>query len=497
VADGRAAVAEWSLDEQAHAAYVAAERLPWLWALVKDARLTPRLDAPEGIERAVSAEEAAQRVIRGWMECLGPATADALGARLGLPRRMVDQALVSLEAAGGLLRGRFTGDGPPDAVEWCDRRLLSRIHRLTLGRLRREIEPVAPAAFMRFLLRWQHLHPGTQLHGKVGVLEVIAQLQGLELPATAWEAQVLPGRIHAYDPTDLEHLCLAGQVAWGRLHPPNNDPEGPVPDGRRRWTLPRQAPLAFVLRQDLPAFVGPASEFEAPADLGGAAAEVFHALRRYGASFLPDLARAVRMLPSQVEAALWELVARGLVSGDGIAGLRFLLRGSRSRRRRGGRHHAEMPLGRWSLWRNVATEPPVSQEKRREAVARQYLRRYGVVFREILARETQAPPWRTLLQIYRGWEASGEIRGGRFVDGVIGEQYALPQAVEALRAVRREAPDGATTTVAAADPLNLIGILLPGPRVPATSGQVIVYRDGLPVASGPLGVVRSHLQPVA
>ncbi|HYM91763.1 MAG TPA: DEAD/DEAH box helicase, partial [bacterium] len=497
VADGRAAVAEWTLDGREHAAYVAAERLPWLWALRREARLTPPLSAPAGVEREVSGEEAAQRIIRGWMECLGPATADALGARLGLPRRMVDHALVSLEASGGLLRGRFTADAPPDTVEWCDRRLLSRIHRLTLGRLRREIEPVAPAAFMRFLLRWQHLHPGTQLHGRAGVLEVITQLQGLELPATAWEAQVLPGRIHAYDPTDLEHLCLAGRIAWGRLHPPHEDPDGSAPAGRRRWTLPRQAPLAFVLRDDLPAFVGPAPDLGVPGDLGGAAAEVFQALQRYGASFLPDIARAVRMLPAQVEAALWELVARGLVSGDGIAGLRFLLRGSRYRRRRGGHHAVEMPLGRWALWRTAAAEPPPSQEKRREVVARQYLRRYGVVFREIVARETQAPPWRTLLQIYRGWEASGEIRGGRFVDGVIGEQYALSQAVEALRAVRRQAPDGETAAVAAADPLNLVGIVLPGPRVPVTSGHVIVYRDGLPVASGPLGVVRSHLQPVA
>jgi ATP-dependent Lhr-like helicase len=226
---------------------------------------------------------------------------------------------------------------------------------------------------------------------------------------------------------------------------------------------------------------------------------VFQALQRNGASFLPDIARSVRMLPTQVEDAVWELVARGLVTGDGIAGLRFLLRrGGRHRRRRGGGHHAmDMPFGRWSLWRTAFLEPPLSEERRREVIARQYLRRYGVVFREILARETQAPPWRALLQIYRRWEAAGEIRGGRFVDGMIGEQYALPQAVEALRAVRRQAAESETTAVAAADPLNLVGILIPGPRVPASSGQLIVYCDGLPVASGPLGAVRSHLQPVA
>jgi ATP-dependent Lhr-like helicase len=341
------------------------------------------------------------------MECLGPVTADSLGARLGLSRRRVDHALVSLEASGGLLRGRFTADAPPDAVEWCDRRLLSRIHRLTLGRLRREIEPVPPAALMRFLLRWQHLHPGTLLHGRAGLLEVLTQLQGIELPATAWEEHVLPGRVRSYDPADLEHLCLAGRIAWGRLRPPTDEPEGAAPQGRRRLTPSRQAPLAFVLREDLAAFVEPAADSGVPGDLDRAAAEVFQALQRYGASFLPDIARSVRMLPTQVEDAVWELVARGLVTGDGIAGLRFLLRrGGRHRRRRGGHHAMDMPLGRWSLWRTAFLEPPLSEERRREVVARQYLRRYGVVFREILARETQAPPWRALLQIYRRWAGS-------------------------------------------------------------------------------------------
>ncbi|TMI77621.1 MAG: DEAD/DEAH box helicase, partial [Bacillati bacterium ANGP1] len=246
VGDGRAAMAGWTVDGQARAAYVAAERLPWLRAVLPGARVTPAVTAPAGVAHEVTEDEAAQRIVRGWMECLGPVTADSLSVRLGLPRRTVDHALVMLEASGGLLRGRFTPDAPPDAVEWCDRRLLSRIHRLTLGRLRREIEPVPPATFMRFLLRWQHLHPGTQLHGQPGLLEVIAQLQGLELPATAWEAHVLPGRLRAYDPADLEHLCLAGRIAWGRLRPPRDDPEGSDPEHRRaRATLPRQAPLAF------------------------------------------------------------------------------------------------------------------------------------------------------------------------------------------------------------------------------------------------------------
>jgi len=496
VDERRATVAEWTADGGLHSAYVAAERLPWLSALRCDARQVPPLSVPTGVAPEISGETAAQGIVRGWMECLGPVTADALSARLGLPRQVVDAALAVLEASGGILRGRFTEDAA-GGTEWCDRRLLSRIHRLTLGRLRREIEPVSPATFMRFLLRWQHLQPGTQLHGRAGLLEVIQQLQGLELPATAWEEQVLPARVRSYDPADLEQLCLSGHVAWGRLRPARDDSDT---DGgvhrRSRRMLTRQAPLAFVLREALPAFIQPPREDETAKDLGGAAAEVHDAVRRRGASFRADITRTVRLLPAQVEGALWELVARGLVTGDGIAGLRYLLRREgRHRRHRGGVR--DMPFGRWSLWRVDLADPLPASEERLEVVARQFLRRYGVVFREVLARETQAPPWRSLLAVYRRWEASGEIRGGRFVDGVIGEQYALPGAVEALRAVRRQDAGGETVLVPAADPLNLAGVLTPGPRVPVSSGHLIVYRDGLPVTSGPLGAVRGHLQPAA
>jgi ATP-dependent Lhr-like helicase len=497
VADGRATVAAWPAGGETFTAYVAAERLPWLLALVPEARVTPAVSVPDGVERDVTAEAAAQRIVQGWMECLGPVTADSLAARLGQPLRAIDRSLVALESAGGILRGRFTPEGASGAEEWCDRRLLARIHRLTLAGLRREIEPVPPATYMRFLFRWQHLQPGTQLYGRPGLAEVISQLQGLELPAPAWEEQVFPARVRSYNPADLEHLCLSGQVTWGRLHANHEDGAAALPGAPRRRQKPtRQAPIAFVVRQDLPAFADCAGP-DAPRDLGHAALDVLQVLERRGASFLSDIARTLRLLPTQVEAALWELVARGLVTGDGIAGLRFLLqRGSGRRRLRRGGHRAEdMPLGRWSRWRAEMGEAAPAAEQRHEVMARQLLRRYGVVFREVLARETRPLPWRTLLQMYRRWEASGEIRGGRFVDGMVGEQFALPAAVEALRAVRRQSAAGETAVVSAADPLNLAGILTPGPRVAASSGHLIVYRDGLPVAWGPLGTVRNYLQP--
>ncbi|HLW60318.1 MAG TPA: DEAD/DEAH box helicase [bacterium] len=498
VAGHRAAVATWGLDGRDVSAYVAAERVPWLRALRPDAGIVPAVAVPPGVDTEIGEEAAGQRVVQGWMDCLGPVTAAALSARLGLAQRTVDAALFSLEHEGMVLQGRFTPGAAVEGVEWCARNLLARIHRLTLGRLRREIEPVAPATYMRFLFRWQHLQPGTQLHGRPGLVEVISQLQGLELPATAWEDQVLAGRLRSYNPADLEHLCLSGRIAWGRLYPTGGTrAEVASPDRRRRQTVTRQAPLAFVLREDLPIFVAPQDGGDPPAGLGRVSAEVFAVLERRGASFLGDLARSLRLLPAQVEAALWELVACGLVAGDGVAGLRFLLRRAPGRRRKRGEHRAgDAPSGRWSLWRRDLPESP-PPEKRLEVLARQSLRRYGVVFREVLAREPQLPPWRSLLAVYRRWESAGEIRGGRFVDGVVGEQYALPEAVEALRAVRRQAPAEETVLVSAADPLNLSGILTPGARVPAVSGHLIVYRDGLPLASGPLGAVRSHLQPVA
>jgi len=501
VSSGRATVAAWSAGDREMTAYVAAERLPWLRALVPGARLDPLVVVPPGVEGEIDPASAARRVVQGWMECLGPVTSESLASRLGMPRGVMDSALIALEAGGVVLQGRFTPDIGPDTVEWCDRRLLARIHRLTLGRLRREIEPVPPATFIRFLLRWQHVHPGTQLNGRAGLAEVIAQLQGLELPATAWEDHVLPARVRAYDPADLEHLCLSGRVAWGRLYPAKDDASHASPDlRRRRQTLSRQAPLGLVLREDLPIFVDPAFGAPTAEGLGPVPAEIFRMLERRGACFLQDIARALGLLPTQAEAALWELVSRGLVTGDGIAGLRSLLRRGHERRRRGrsgAPRPLDMPAGRWAPWRSEPPEALPSIEKRHEVVARQLLRRYGVVFREILARETQLPPWRALLEIYRRWEARGELRGGRFVDGMIGEQYALPEAVDALRAVRRLPAESETVAVAAADPLNLVGILTPGPRTATTSGHLIVYRDGVPIASGPLGAVRGHLQPVA
>ena len=512
IESGRAAVAAWPEQNNRKRAYVAAERADLIRLAIAAVSLSPAVELPLGFnEKVGSAEEAYKKIVQGWLEVSGPITASGLAARLGLPRERIEAALIALESTGVVLRGEFTGEGrAAGEMEWCDRVLLARIHRLTLGRMRKEIEPVSAADFIRFLSAWQHAAPDAKLHGRDGILRVVEQLQGLELPAPAWEQQILPARIDAYDPADLEHLCLAGVVAWGRLKSGTaNQEDAPqqVPAARRtkRILAPaRNAPISFLVREDLEAFLEASpTPFEQISTLSAMALEVAHYLERHGASFLNDIARATGLLKVKVEEALWQLVAHGLATGDGIAGLRVLLTPEHKRvdRRRslhvisGGKSpERSMPVGRWSLWRHGFADASTGSETIVERRARQLLQRYGIVFRELLARETIMPPWRSLLNIYRRLEARGEIRGGRFVGGFVGEQFALPEAVDTLREIRRNDANEEILLVSAADPLNLLGIILPGARVSPYSSQMVAYRDGLPIAVGLLGEILSRLQ---
>jgi ATP-dependent Lhr-like helicase len=395
--------------------------------------------------------EAATSVVRGWMESTGPMTVAALAARLGLPTEVVNATMVKLESEGQVLRGHFTPQSKPGdtETEWCNRRLLARIHRLTLGRLRKEIEPVSAADFMRFLFTWQHVARGTQLHGADGTLQVIKQLQGYEVSASAWEADVLPKRVARYTPEMLDQLCLSGEVMWGRLS---------LGTSHSRPT--RVAPVSVFIREDASWLIQP----KAPGDdLSHPARDVVEALRLRGASFLPELVKASGRLKSEVEDALWELAAAGRVTADGFDNLRALVDPKRRRLRR----HA---AGRWTLLQVPSSNP--SDDERTEAFARQFLNRWGVVFRDLLARESLAPAWRDLLVVLRRLEARGEIRGGRFVSGFLGEQFARPEAVDLLRAVRRNTSYD-SLRIAAADPLNLAGIILPGPRISPLAIQTV------------------------
>ena len=470
IASGRAA----RLHGETRTFWVAAERRSLALAIWPESRLIP--DVAEPPARRASPwsdrEGALVELIRARLNLVGPVTAAALAEPFGLTVPAANSALGRVEAEGGVLRGRFTATLPPDAIEWCDRRLLARIHRRTLDRLRREIEPVSAADLMRFLFAWQHVKPGQQLHGRDGLQRVIEQLEGFELAAAGWEREVLPARVARYEPAWLDELCLSGDVAWGRLE----RHESARHAGRR---LSGTVPITLLRRQNLGWMLEPRDGTDEDA-LSAPAHDVLAHLRTSGASFTDEMAGRVRRLRIEVEEALCELVSAGLVTGDGFAGLRSLLHSEKRKRLRSGRARplrAPIGTGRWAL---LDPPPPPAPDDVLEARARQYARRYGVVFRDLLQREPGAPAWRDLLRVYRRLEMRGELRGGRIVGSFVGEQFALPEALDALRAVRRDAPGGQIIRLSACDPLNLTGIITPGARVPAMLGQWVSYRDGVP-----------------
>ncbi|HXV60971.1 MAG TPA: DEAD/DEAH box helicase [Vicinamibacteria bacterium] len=401
-----------------------------------------------------SEEAAAVSIVRGWLDSTGPRKASFFVEKLGLRDGLVQTALLTLEAEGQVLRGSFTGDSGGE-VEWCQRRILARIHRLTLGRLRREIEPVSTADFMRFLLRWQHLSESSRLHGVEGLARLVDQLQGYEVPAAAWESFVLPMRLSDYRPEYLDQLCFSGEVAWGRLSKATST------------RVSRVVPISLFFREDLDWLLGLRETNEGTEEsLSRDAQHVRSILQGRGASFLSEIARYSERSVQEVETALRELVAHGDATGDGFDALRSLLNRERHRASR----------GRWSLLaRDRSTVDDAT-----ERFAKQLLTRWGVVFRDLLARESLAPAWRDLLYAYRRLEARGEIRGGRFVSGYLGEQFALPEAIELLRALRREGRSGETLEVSAADPVNLTGFVLPGERLATLSSQTLRLVDGVP-----------------
>jgi ATP-dependent Lhr-like helicase len=433
-----------------------------------------------------SRDDALLALVTGWIAHLGPVTAEQLASLLGLPSSEIEVALLRMEAGGAILRGKFTDQGPwagapaPHELEWCERRLLARIHRLTVATLRKQIEPITAAQFMRWLLRWQHVAPGTQVQGERATLEVLRQLQGFEIPANAWERQILARRVANYDPQWLDQLCLTGAVGWGRLspHPATLDDSAA---GKRRVIPTSVAPITFFVREEADWMTShnPGVSRPEARGLSDGARQVLDFLRERGASFFADVVRGTDKLKAEVETALWELVAAGVVTADGFDNLRSLIDPKRRAGQGSGRSaRPRHSSGRWAL---LYTDQDVERNRTVEATCWMLLKRYGIVFRDVLARETNLPKWRELQMAFRRLEDRGEIRGGRFVDGFLGEQFALPVAVESLRATRKMPPTGETVTLSAADPLNLVGIVVPGERVPAISGRSVNFRDGVPV----------------
>jgi ATP-dependent Lhr-like helicase len=459
-------VAEWSawfdeLVEQRRATtlvagdtqlWTSAERVELARIAYPDASLQPEIAAlPSTQPLPERREDAFAEIVRGWLESSGPVTVAELAATFAVDTTTIEMALIRLETEGQVLRGRFRGAG---AEEWCNRRVLSRIHRLTLGTLRREIEPVSTAEYVRFLYRWQHVAPGSRLHGIDGTLHVVKQLEGYEIPAAAWEASILPARVASYRREYLDQLCLSGEVMWGRLSPhPALAPK--EEDERQRRVRPTKlAPIALFRREDAEALI---VRDEHNADgLSGAAQDVLEEIRRRGAPFFADILRGTKRLPSEVEEALWQLVAAGLVTSDGFDALRSLIDAKRRLGEKGHRARPRSSSGRWTLLHSE------TERIDPDAFARRLLERWGVVFRDVVARESLAPPWRELLRALRTMEARGEIRGGRFVAGYVGEQFALPVAIEALRAARRSGDDADVVDVSDYDPLRIANQLITG-----------------------------------
>jgi ATP-dependent Lhr-like helicase len=523
------------------ALWVAAERLPQLSLIYPCASLTPPIVAPESFAQVSwSFEDALVEILRGRLEGIGPATVAALQDSFGLSKGDIELGLLKLEAEGFVIRGQFTPGSTE--TEWCARRLLARIHSYTLNRLRQEIEPVATTDFIRYLLAWQKLAPEHQMEGPESVRAIIEQLEGFEAPAAAWEGELLPARLTEYDPAWLDALCLSGEVVWARLTPPSTPSRATATaepgNERARGAAPvRNTPIALLRRKNFAIW---SSVFPQPTlsqiEFSTTTRSVHDYLAARGASFFTDIVDGTRLLRAQVEEGLAELVANGLVISDSFAGLRALLTPSSRKTQAAARRKHRQPTyemasaGRWSLLQRDTGTAGVSPATSRgggafvgggatdpeatEEIARILLKRYGVVFKRLLEREGITLPWRVLLRIYHRLEARGELRGGRFVAGISGEQFALPEAVGMLRAIRRArtgamdfgfrsplreesaaensltvgipAGDVAATqdsliSVSAADPLNLVGIITPGGRVTAHTSNRVLYRNGEPI----------------
>jgi ATP-dependent Lhr-like helicase len=473
--------------------WITAERLPQFAALWPMAELKPAIIAPAAAgdpARQWSRDEALIEILRGRLEGLGPVAAEALAAPLGLQAADIAAALAALETEGFAMRGRFTPAAAGE--EWCERRLLARIHGYTVKRLRAEIEPVAARDFLRFLMTWQRVAADARMEGPDAIDAVVGQLEGFEAPAGAWESEILPARIAGYEPTWLDDRCLAGHLTWTRLRPRiAGAGNGRSNGSEARPTPVRTTPITLLARRNAAHWAA----LSAGADAlhpGSRARAVADYIRAHGASFFQELVDGTGLLRAEVEEALAELVALGLVSSDSFAGLRALLVPSGERRpiasgRRRGRtvSFGMEDAGRWALARRPppAAPGPSFVQEAVEHAARTLLARYGVVFWRLIEREAQwLPPWRELLRVYRRLESRGDIRGGRFVAGFAGEQFALPEAIGLLREARRAPASGALISLSGADPLNLVGILTPGPKLAALTGNRLLYRDGVPIA---------------
>jgi ATP-dependent Lhr-like helicase len=469
-----------AIGNKGHVLWIATERVPFIGAVYPDKVLHYDVNVPERLLNGSSDKDPLTELVRGRLEIMGPVTALCLAGLMDLSLSTIDGALLRLENEGFVFRGSFTGG---ETLEWCERRLLARIHRYTIKKLRSEIQPVSSADFMRFLFSWHQLESGNQAQGPTGLEHAIQKLEGFEAPAVAWESDILPSRVADYDYQWLDMLCAAGKISWGRFRP------SPTTNKDKKAGSPiRTTAVTFVNRTTLNVWkhLQPDTE-ESASTLTPRALQALQVLQKQGASFFDDIVYKTKLFPSQAEEALGELIGAGLITSDSFTGLRALLVPEKYKTNEGHKRDLEVfsmnYAGRWSLLQDDRrNEEPNTSPQDIETVAWALLRRYGVLFRKLAERENLAPPWRELVRMLRTMEARGQIRGGRFVEGVYGEQYALPEAIVELRNTKKENRTDVLVSISAADPLNLTGIITPGRRIPGFSGNRILYRDGVPVA---------------
>ncbi|HEX2393854.1 MAG TPA: DEAD/DEAH box helicase [Bacteroidales bacterium] len=474
---------------------IAAENLPLVVKVYPRKRIWPEISVPERLFEDIPPEkDPLTEIIRGRLEITGPVTAESLSSLMQLPAEAVNQALYRLENEGFVIRGNFSGT---QGTEWCERRLLARIHRYTIKKLRSEIQPVSSADYMRFLFTWHQAVPGNLAQGAIALENVLQKLEGFEAPAAAWEGDILPARVADYDYQWLDMLCVAGKISWGRFRPAI-----PAEKERKMPTPVKNTPIAFVNRKHLDIWKirQSAIVYSLTDMLSPKALKVFEVLRSQGAQFFDDIINRTQLFKSQAEDVLGELINAGLVTSDSFTGLRALLVPDKYKTTAGSRRNTELfsmnYAGRWSLLANI-TEKDVRHDSNieTETIARTLLRRYGILFRKLAEKEDLAPPWRELVRVLRLLELQGQIRGGRFIDGVWGEQFALPEAITELRQITKSEKTGTLISISAADPLNLTGVLSPGKRVTGYFGNRILYRDGIPVAFREAKEIRFPVEP--
>lgn len=470
--------------------WIAAERIPFFKEIYGYRSIQPDIVLPEKLQAIPKDADPMTEIVRGRLEIMGPVTAGSLAGIAALPIDKINHALYNLENEGFVFRGSFTGI---NELEWCERRLLSRIHRYTIQKLRSEIRPVSSAEFMRFLFSWHQLDPDGKGSGPAALERAIKKLEGFEAPAVSWEGEILTARIADYDRQWLDMLCGSGKITWGRFRTAVNGDKQPV-------NPIRTTPISLIGRNDLNIWLNRNPGSGDGMKLSSRAGQVLEALRIRGACFFDDILDYTRLFPSQAEEAMGELIGAGLISSDSFTGLRALLV-SNKYKTNGRRGKAEMfsmnYAGRWFLLEKETARSPAAEllTDRLESISWALLRRYGVIFRKLAERETLAPAWRDLVRMYRTLEARGQIRGGRFIDGVWGEQFALPEAIVELRRVKKEGDKNTLISISAADPLNLTGIVTPGQRIPAYTNNRILYRDGCPLAAKEASGVKFFSEP--